>query len=75
MFWNIFRKIGSYRGIPPEGSKIKITWLPYNNGWPEKNVYIGSEGIAKECSPEGFTLDMEKANLIVGGTKCRWIFI
>jgi hypothetical protein len=50
------------------GEKIKITWLPYNNGYPNKNVYIGSEGVVEDLHEDGsFCLRMETAILVVYG--------
>ncbi len=51
---------------PKNGDKIKLTWLPYNNAIPNKNCYIGSEGIVTDMSDYGFTLDMGNGILIVG---------
>ena len=48
------------------GDKIEITWLPYNNGYPNKNAYIGSKGVVENLDKDGsFDLKMETAILIV----------
>lgn len=53
--------------LPKEGAKIKITWLPYNNGYPQPNVYIGSEGIVEDLDMEtgSFVLNMGSSALII----------
>ena len=60
---NLFKKPLS------NGDKIKITSLPYNNGFPNKNVYIGSEGIVEDLSEDkkSFALNMGGSTLIVTG--------
>jgi len=54
---------------PLEGDRIRITWLPYNNAYPEPNCYIGSEGVVDWVDTEdgSFHLRMESgAGLMVG---------
>lgn len=51
---------------PSVGDKIHITWFPYNNGFPDKNIYIGSEGVVIEVyNNGGFTLDTRCYILVV----------
>ena len=53
--------------------KIKITWLPTNNGWPNANAYIGMEGYVKEnYRGGGFCLDTGESYLVVSGCKYRY---
>lgn len=59
---------------PPAGARIRLTWLPYNNAYPEPNCYIGSEGIVTQLDTEdgSFVLEMESgAGLVVGNHRGR----
>lgn len=58
---------------PPAGARIRLTWLPYNNAYPEPNCYIGSEGIVTQLDVNNgsFVLDMGGASLIIGNTGGR----
>ena len=62
-----------HNSMPPKvGQKIQVTWLPYNNGYPNKNVYIGCKGIVTDVVREGgFCLDLGGAILAVTG-EYRW---
>ena len=53
--------------LPENGTKIKITWFPSNNG--EKNAYIGWEGIVENLNRiEGtFSINSGTAILICKG--------
>lgn len=65
------------KGTKPEnGKRIRITWLPSNNGHPNKNCHIGAEGIVESCDEDGFVLRYDSgACLLVLHKKYKFIYI
>lgn len=53
--------------LPNNGDKIKITWLPDNNG--VANAYIGMEGVVEDINYNtgDFVLNCETSKLICRG--------
>lgn len=66
----IFKK--KYSCQPNIGDKIEITWLPYNNGFPNENCYIGSTGVVDHLYDNGgFVLKTGHSILCVTDKKFR----
>jgi len=62
-----------YSRQPKIGDNLKITWLPYNNGFPEPNVWIGSSGIVDYIYPNGgFCLNMGGSILCVTSKRFKY---
>lgn len=54
------------------GESIEITWLPYNNAWPEKNCYIGSTGVVVESDSDGIMLILRSGATLIIGTRYKF---
>lgn len=78
MLKSILNKIVSGKNkYPLCGSKIKITWLPYNNAYPNKSCYIGEVGVVDEIcqNPEGFWLRLPSGGSLYIGNKFKFEYI
>lgn len=68
--FNILKK---YSPQPNIGDSIEITWLPYNNGYPNKNCYIGTAGIVDYLYDNGgFCLNIENSILCITDKKYKY---
>jgi len=68
---------GGKNNYPPIGTKIKITWLPYNNAYPNKNCYIGEIGICDEICADygGFWIRLESGASLFVGNKFKFEYV
>ena len=57
--------------MPKNGQRIRITYLPFNNGKPNKNIWIGTEGIVHDAKEHSFSLKMESGAWLVVYMKNR----
>jgi len=73
MLGNIFKGKNNFSPQPKIGERIKITWLPFNNGYPNPNCYIGSVGIVDYLYDNGgFCLNMGGSILCVTRNKFKY---
>ena len=61
---------------PKIGDRIKITYLPYNNAYPEPNCYIGTCGIVDYLYDNGgFCLNTGNSILCITRNEFEYVFI
>ena len=72
----LFKKRNWVHEIPQEGKRIEITWLPFNNAYPEPNCYIGSKGIVEDVQEDGsFVLRFNSGSSLIVGTKYKFKYL